>query len=44
LDECFAVTIIHLAEKFLAEVVIFLDGLLFVDFFDDLFLIGYFFL
>lgn len=44
MDECLAIGIVHLTEKFLAEVVIFLDRFLLVDFFDDLLFIAYFFL
>jgi len=39
LDEGLAVAVIHLAEQLLAKLVIPLDGLPLVDFFDDLFLL-----
>lgn len=44
MDERLAVGVVHLTEKFLAEVVILLDGFLLVDLFDDLLFIGYFLL
>lgn len=44
MDEGLTVGVIHFTEKFLAEVVIFLDGFLLVDLFDDLLFISYFFL